>query len=118
MKRILVIDDEQAILEVVKTILEDMDYAVETHSDSTLGTEAALARPFDLILVDVRMPGMNGAEVTEKILADRPDARVLLVTGYPGDPVARRALDSGAIGLMRKPFEIAKIVDVIEQGST
>lgn len=109
------IDDEQTILEVVKTILEDMGYAVETTNDGAAGVAAAAERTFDLILVDIRMPDMNGAEVTERILADRRDARILIVTGYPGDPIARRALEAGAVGLMRKPFEIAKIVDVIEQ---
>lgn len=113
MKRILMIDDEEAILEVVKTILEDMEFEVVTHSAAPAGLAEALANDFDLILVDIRMPDLNGAEVTERLLAAKPTARVLLVTGYPGDPIAHRALQAGAIGLMRKPFEIAKIIELL-----
>lgn len=115
MKRILMIDDEEPILEVVQTILGDMGYHVDTRSDAAEGLRVALSDEYDLILVDIRMPGMNGAEITEKVVAEKRAARILIVTGFPGDPVARRALEAGAVGLMSKPFEIAKIVDIIEQ---
>lgn len=113
MKRILMIDDEKEILEVVKTIIEDMGYIVDCFSVPDAGLAAALANDYDLIVTDIRMPGMNGADITERIREKKPDASVLLVTGFPGDPVARQALEAGAVGLMRKPFEVAKIVDFL-----
>jgi FixJ family two-component response regulator len=55
----------------------------------------------------------NGAEITEAILAKKPSARILVITAYPNDPLAQRAMGAGAIGLLKKPFEIAKILDFL-----
>ena len=114
MKSILVIDDETMILDAIKIIFEDMGYSVKVFSDSPAGTEEALRSDYDLILVDVRMPGMNGAEVTESIKKAKPKARILIITAYPNDPLAVRALGAGAVGLLKKPFEIAKIIDFLK----
>lgn len=112
-KSILVIDDETMILDAIKIIFEDMGYSVQTTSDPVQGTEEAIKKDFDLILTDVRMPARNGAEVTEAVLAKRPKARILVITAYPNDPLAERAVKAGAVGLLKKPFEIAKILDFL-----
>ena len=113
-KKILVIDDEEMNLNVLKLILEDMGYDVTAFSDPTKGEEAAIQHDFDVVVTDLRMPQRNGAEVTESILSVKPDAKVLILTGYPTDPLAKRALDAGAISLLKKPFEIAKIMDFLK----
>ena len=112
-KSILVIDDETMILDAIKIIFEDMGYSVHTTSDPVLGTDEAIDGDFDLILTDVRMPSRNGAEVTEEVLARKPKARILVITAYPNDPLAERAIKAGAVGLLKKPFEIAKILDFL-----
>jgi DNA-binding NtrC family response regulator len=112
-KSILVIDDETMILDAIKIIFEDMGYSVQTTSDPLQGTDEAIAKDFDLILTDVRMPSRNGAEVTEAVLARKPNARILVITAYPNDPLAERAIKAGAVGLLKKPFEIAKILDFL-----
>jgi DNA-binding NtrC family response regulator len=116
MKRsLLVVDDEQMILDAIKIIFEDMGFEVITTTNPAEGIAAAVARPFDLILTDIRMPVSNGAEIIEAIRAARPDARVLVITAFPNDPLVRRALDAGAIDILRKPFEIAKILDFLKE---
>ena len=112
-KSILVIDDETMILDAIKIIFEDMGFTVQTTPDPIQGTEIAIAQDFDLILTDVRMPTRNGAEVTEAVLAKKPNARILVITAYPNDPFAERAIKAGAVGLLKKPFEIAKILDFL-----
>jgi DNA-binding NtrC family response regulator len=112
---LMVIDDEQTILDAIRIIFEDMGYEVLTTTNPAEGIAAATARPFDLILTDVRLPSSNGAEITEAILRARPEARVLIITGFPNDPLVRRALDAGAIDIVRKPFEIAKILDFLKE---
>ena len=114
-RSLLVIDDEQMILDAIQIILEDMGYEVLAATSPAEGIAAATARHFDLILTDIRMPVINGAEITSAIRAARADARVLVITGFPNDPLVRRALDAGAIGIVRKPFEIAKILDFLEE---
>lgn len=112
-KSILVIDDDTMILDAIKIIFEDMGYVVRTTNDPIHGTEEAIANDFDLILTDVRMPVRSGAEVAEKVLARKPDARILVITAYSNDPLAARAIKAGAVGLLKKPFEIAKILDFL-----
>jgi CheY-like chemotaxis protein len=113
-KSILVIDDETLILNAIKAIFEDMGYSVYTESDPIQGTERAIKNEYDLILTDIRMPDRNGAEITETIIARRPQARILVITAYPNDPLVERAMSAGAIGLLKKPFEIAKILDFLK----
>ncbi len=112
-KSMLVIDDEPMILDAIKIIFEDMGFDVQTSSDPVEGTEVALARDFDLIVTDIRMPSRSGAEVTEAVLAKKPKARILVITAYANDPLAQRAIAAGAVGLLKKPFEIAKILDFL-----
>jgi DNA-binding NtrC family response regulator len=113
-KSILAIDDEEMILDAIKIIFEDMGYSVQTTSDPVKGTEEAIARDYDLILTDIRMPVRNGAEIAEAILERKPSARILVITAFPNDPLALRAMQAGAVGLLKKPFEIAKILDYLK----
>jgi len=113
-KRILVIDDEEMILNAIKLIMEDLGYSVSCYSNPIEGEDIAKKEDFDLIILDLRMPQKNGAELTENIIAEKPDAKILILTAYPADPIAKRALEAGAISLLKKPFEISKILDFIE----
>ena len=113
-KSILVIDDEEMILDAIKIIFEDMGYSVHTTSDPVAGTEEAISNSYDLVLTDIRMPVRNGAEIVEAIMQKKPGTRVLVITAYPNDPLAERAIKAGAVGLLRKPFEIAKILDFLK----
>lgn len=109
-KKILAIDDEIPILEALETILEDMGHGVETFSDSQEGEAEAISGDYDLILIDMRMPGKNGADVTRSILEKKPEAKILVITAFPGDALSKQSLDAGAMGLIKKPFDIGKIL--------
>jgi len=114
MKRILLIDDEELIIDALQTLLRDLGHEVVGMSKSTDGEREATANDFDLILMDLRMPGKNGAEVTKSILSVKPDAKILIITAFPSDPLARQALDLGAIALVKKPFELGKILEFLQ----
>jgi CheY-like chemotaxis protein len=114
-KRILVIDDEEMILDAIKIIFEDLGHTVEVRANSQAGLEEGLRADYDLVLVDIRMPGKNGAEITEELLKTKPGTRILLITAYSNDPLVARALNAGAHALLKKPFEIAKVLDFLEK---
>ena len=114
-KHLLVIDDETMILDAIKIIFEDLGHSVVTFSDPVAGVEEASRGIYDLILVDIRMPGMNGAEVTRRVRAVKPDARVLIVTAFPYDPLVVKAREAGAFALLKKPFEIAAVLDLLKE---
>lgn len=112
--RILIIDDEATVVEVLKVILGDLGYVVEGYTDPCAGEQAAISGDYDLILTDLRMPGRNGAEIVKTIRESKPNAKVLVITAIPNDSLAERAMHFGAVGLVRKPFEIAKILSYLE----
>jgi len=113
-KKILVIDDEEIILHPIKVILHHIAYDVSTYSSPIDGEKEAKNNDYDLIILDLRMPERNGAEITESILKEKPEARILILTAYTADPLAKRALEAGALSLLKKPFEIAKILDFLQ----
>ena len=113
-KKVLIIDDEVMMLDAIKTILEEMGHQVDCFSDSLEGEKSALANDYHLIVTDLRMPEKNGAELTESVLKEKPDANILVITGYPQDPLAKRAVDAGAKGLLKKPFDIGKILGFLK----
>lgn len=108
---ILVIDDDKPILEAIQTILDDFGLSVSVADNAGDGERMAMEADYDLILLDIRMPDKNGADVTKAIIARKPAARIFVITGYPGDQLTQDALANGAKGILKKPFEIAKILD-------
>ena len=115
MKKILVIDDEEMIGDLMKVILENMGHQVTTFHKSQEGEKSAIENDYDLILMDLRMPDKNGAELTRDILKAKPEVRILIITAFPSDPLAVRALDYGALALMKKPFDMGKIIDFLKE---
>ena len=109
MKKILVIDDEEMMVDVLKISLEELGHQVTGFHDPEEGEQVALENDYDLILVDLRMPKRNGAEITQSIRDSKPDARIVVSTGYPTDPLAQSALEAGALTLLKKPSEIREI---------
>ena len=114
MKKLLIIDDESMIVDVAKVIFKDLGYEVDGFTDPVAGEEQAKSKDYDLILVDLRMPERNGAQVAESILKAKPNAQVLIITAYPTDPLAKQAMDAGAKALLKKPFEIGKIIEFLK----
>jgi len=114
MKRILIIDDEELIVRLMKDILEDLGHRVEGFTDPLKGEKSAIENNYDLILVDLHMPGKSGSDVIWEILKAKPEAKILLITSFPRDPLAESALNAGAVALMKKPFDIAKIITFLE----
>jgi two-component system, chemotaxis family, chemotaxis protein CheY len=112
-KRMLVIDDEALVLKAMTAIFQDMGHEVKGFTDPVKGSEEGMASRYDLVVTDLRMPVRNGAEVVKAIRAARPEARILVVTAYDSDPLAREALAAGAVGMLKKPFEISKILEYL-----
>lgn len=108
---ILIIDNEIPILEALQTILEDFNFTVVTCDNALEGEKIGIEQQFDMILLDIRMPEKNGAEVTKSILTKRPESNIFVITGFPGDQLTGKALENGARGVIKKPFEIAKILE-------
>jgi CheY-like chemotaxis protein len=114
MSTVLIVDDEPMVADVVSTMLTSYGHSVSVRTNPSEALEL-LEERYDLYLFDLRMPDPNGADLTEAVLKAHPNARVLIMTAFPGDPLAARALRAGAAALVKKPFEIGKILAHLDQ---
>lgn len=102
--RILVVEDEHRIAQAIKTGLEQESYAVDVCYDGESGYSAASNDDYDLILLDVMMPGMDGLEVAKKLREDSVQAPILMLTAKDQNQDIVQGLDSGADDYLAKPF--------------
>ncbi|OIO55071.1 MAG: two-component system response regulator [Alphaproteobacteria bacterium CG_4_10_14_0_2_um_filter_63_37] len=109
--RVLLVDDEPMLLELGREILESDGFEVEVADDGAGALALFKAgRPFDLVILDFHMPGLNGVEVAEQIHALAPVCPVLLVTG--SEP-RRDALDQPHLGYLLKPYTFATLKQAV-----
>lgn len=111
--RVLVIDDEDIIREAARRILEG--YEVATAENGKEGLREMRKRPFDLVLTDLKMPGMDGIEVLKSAKEVSPEAEVIIITGYGTVKTAVEALQHGAYDYIEKPFTPEALLNVIER---
>lgn len=113
--RILVIDDDENIRKVLETILEDEGYIVETAETAKKGIEKSEKAFYNLALIDIRLPDMEGIELLSKLRNTKPKMRKIIVTGYPTLQNAVSAVNKGADAYVMKPFEVEKILQTIRE---
>jgi DNA-binding NtrC family response regulator len=104
MSRILVIDDDDAVRESIGRMLRGAGYAVEGARSGEDGFEAARGGAFDVILSDMRMPGMSGIDVLRKLRHVHVDAAFIIMTGFGTVDTAVEAMKLGAVDFVQKPF--------------
>jgi DNA-binding NtrC family response regulator len=102
--RILVIDDDEVMLQSCQRILERQGYHVDTEQDGIQGRDRALRGQYDLVLVDLRMPEIDGLDVLVAIHERRADLEVIIITGYSTIESAVKAVRLGAFDYLPKPF--------------
>lgn len=102
--RVVVIDDDYAMRLSCRQILAKSGYEVETFEDGAKGLEAVLEQPPDLVVVDLKMPGISGMDVIARVREMDPDIVVVVITGYPTIGSAVDAIKVGAFDFLPKPF--------------
>ncbi len=112
--RILIIDDDELIRSLFKETLEGEGHTVITASNSLKALEYMKLWDFDLVFLDLKMPGMDGAELLKQIRSIKPKLSVTIITGYPGSEMMERALEQGPFGVMSKPFNGPDIITAVD----
>lgn len=109
MSKILIIEDEEAIADLEKDYLELSGFEVEIQNNGDTGLQEALSKDFDLIILDLMMPGMDGFEVCKRI-RDEKNVPILMVSAKKDDIDKIRGLGMGADDYMTKPFSPSELV--------
>jgi DNA-binding NtrC family response regulator len=113
---VLVVDDEEIMRDVLETLLSAEGYRVDLAKNGEEGLEAYGRRAYDVVLLDVSMPGMGGLRALEEFLKLDADAVVLMITAYATFDTAIAAWERGAIGCIRKPFQNEQITAQVAAG--
>lgn len=111
---ILVVDDLKSVRMTLGRVLEDEGHNVVLAEDGYQAIEAAKQTSFDIIFMDIKMPGINGVQTFREVKKINPQAAVIMMTAYSVEDLVREALEEGAYAVVYKPFDIENIVSIIE----
>ncbi len=112
---ILIVDDEKDLAEGLAEVLEIEGHRPAVAFSGEEALDKIRDRTFDVIILDVKLPGMNGVECFLRIRKENPDARVIMMTGYRIEQLLTQAVDNGAAAVLHKPFAPEKLLELIQQ---
>ncbi|WP_319482537.1 sigma-54 dependent transcriptional regulator [uncultured Draconibacterium sp.] len=113
MSKILVIDDERSIRNTLKDILEYEKYEVDLAEDGTKGIEKIRSAEYDIVLCDIKMPGLDGIEVLERLVVLAPDTPVVMISGHGNIDTAVDSIKKGAFDYIEKPLDLNRLLITI-----
>jgi DNA-binding NtrC family response regulator len=116
--RILIVDDDENIRKVLTTILEDEGYIVESVGTAKKAIAKTGKKFYNLALIDVRLPDMEGIELLTRMKDATPKMRKIIITGYPTLQNAVEAVNRGADAYIIKPFDMKKTLRTIKEELT
>ncbi|MCW4002386.1 MAG: response regulator [Candidatus Bathyarchaeota archaeon] len=112
--RILIVDDDDTIRKTLKAILEDEGYTVDLAATGQEAIQKTEENPYDIALLDIRLPDMEGVELLKLIKDNVPKTRKIMLTGYPSMQNAIAALNKDADAYLVKPVDVEKLLSTIK----
>jgi CheY-like chemotaxis protein len=113
--KILIVDDEKEIVDILRELVEADGHSVSVTYDGQKALEIYQKDKFDVVFADISMPGMDGIDLTQKLLTLDKGAKVVVITGRLGTVEVELALNSGAKAFLKKPFSKKDIEKTIEE---
>jgi DNA-binding NtrC family response regulator len=113
--RILVVDDEEALRSVLSTELVNSGYEVSTAADGDEAISSVQNKKFDLVLLDIKMPRVDGFEVLKFIKKSYPSTKVIMLTGFADLKNAIESKKHGAEDFVSKPYDLVDLLTTIER---
>jgi len=108
--RILVVDDEASIRDLLSKTLALAEYEVDTASDASAALDRVRGTAYDLLIADLKMPGMDGLTLIRQVKRMRADLPVIIITGYSTESSAIEAVNLGVAGYLTKPFRVPQVL--------
>jgi CheY-like chemotaxis protein len=113
-RQILIVEDDEAMREFLCQAISRSGYYVEAVQDGAEALRRVEESHFDLLLTDIRMPGLDGLELARLVRRRYPDVSVLLVTAYMQDALGATDLGGAGIDVLSKPFNLSELIDRVE----
>ena len=113
MHSILIVDDQKGVRRLLEEVFKKDGWEVSTAVDGTEAVTLAIQHEPDIILMDMKMPNMNGLEASQKIIEKNPRLSIIMMTAYGEMEVVRAALDSGVKKCVTKPFDIIYLREMV-----
>lgn len=117
MATILIIDDEKPIRQTLKEILEYESHQVDVAADGSEGLEKLNENEYDLVLLDIKMPKMDGMEVLDEIFVVKPNQAVVMISGHGTVENAVEAIKKGAFDFIQKPLDLNRLLVTIKNAT-
>lgn len=116
-KKILVVDDDELVLSAIQELLTPMGFSVATRSNGPAALEAAARERFDLVILDVIMPEMDGFEVCRRVreIESYAETPILMLTAMSGEVDRQKGLDAGANLYLPKPIAPRRLIALVEE---
>ncbi len=112
-RRVLIVDDEESIRELLTRALELAEYQVEAAADARAAIDRLRLGGYDLLIADLRMPGMDGLALIREARRLHPSLAVIIITGYSSEATAIQAVNLGVVGYLVKPFRIPQVLSAV-----
>jgi len=111
--RILILDDERIVCDRLKPALEKLGFEVETFTDSQKAVERLATARFDVLVTDLKMPGVGGLDVLTYARENCAAMKVIVISGFATSETAKRVMEQGAVEFIPKPFKMRYLRDLI-----
>ena len=114
-KSVLVVDDEEEIRNILSKILTEEGYVVETAKNGKQAIKTVKSTPFDLALIDIVLPDLEGTELLKKLKEIQPKMAAIILTGNPSVENAIKSVNNKADGYILKPFDVPRLLETIKK---
>ena len=111
--RILVIEDDEEMRSLLEDFLEDEGYEPDSADNGLEALHKLAKKPFDLVITDIRMPGLTGLDILSAVKKFQIEMPVIVITAFGGEEVYRRSIARGADGYLEKPIHLHKLKSLI-----
>ncbi len=115
---IFIVDDDPSVRESTKLMLEGVGFNVKTFASAQDFINAKVQEGLGCLILDVRMPGISGLDLQEKLVSAKSPLPVIFITGHGTVPMSVRAMKAGAVDFLQKPFEEQDLLDAINRAIT
>lgn len=115
MARILVIEDDEEMRSLLEDFLREEGYEADSANSGSEAFGKLAWKPFNLVITDIRMPGVTGLDILSAVKKIQPNMPVIVITAFGGEEVYRRSVSRGADGYLEKPIHFQKLRTLIEE---